>query len=207
MFICLCLSVQCKEERINLGFVMGMSSSITVKNYEKQRNFVKNVADTFSISMGKTETGVVTYNEEASLWIRFGQHKNNEEFKTAVDKIPYWGGQTRIERGLKMAADGLFGAIKQERANLSKILIVLINGDQSLDPKVISLDQAVLPLLQLGVRLLAVGIGSDVSRDELRLIVEKDEDIFTVDNFDELLAKSNQIARAACVDAPPSTRM
>ena len=202
MFICLCLSVQCKEERINLGFVMGMSSSITVKNYEKQQNFVKNVADTFSISMGKTETGVVTYNEEASLWIRFGQHKNNEEFKTAVDKIPYWGGQTRIERGLKMAADGLFGAIKQERANLSKILIVLTNGD----PKVTSLDQAILPLLQLGVRLLAVGIGSDVSRDELRLIVEKDEDIFTVDNFDELLAKSNQIARAACVDAPPSTR-
>lgn len=206
MFICLCLSVQCKEENINLAFVMGMSSSITVKNYEKQRNFVKNVADTFSVSMGKTEAGVVTYNEEASLWIRFGQHKNNEEFKTAVDKIPFWGGQTRIERGLKMAADGLFGVIKQERANLSKILIVLTNGDQSSDPKATSLDQAVLPLLKLGVRLLAVGIGSDVSRDELRLIVEKDEDIFTVDNFDELLAKSNQIARAACVDSPPSTR-
>ena len=206
MFISLCLSAECKEKNINLGFVMGMSSSITVKNYEKQRNFVKNVADTFSISMGKTETGVVTYNEEASLWIRFGQHKNNEEFKTAVDKIPYWGGQTRIERGLKMAADGLFGAIKQERANLSKILIVLTNGGQSSDPKATSLDQAVLPLLKLGVRLLAVGIRSDVSRDELRLIVEKDEDIFTVDNFDELLAKSNQIARAACVDSPPSTR-
>ena len=206
MFISLCLSAECKEKNINLGFVMGMSSSITVKNYEKQRNFVKNVADTFSVSMGKTEAGVVTYNEEASLWIRFGQHKNNEEFKTAVDKIPYWGGQTRIERGLKMAADGLFGAIKQERANLSKILIVLTNGGQSSDPKATSLDQAVLPLLKLGVRLLAVGIGSDVSRDELRLIVEKDEDIFTVDNFDELLAKSNQIARAACVDSPPSTR-
>lgn len=191
---------------MNLGFAMDMSSSITVKNYEKQRNFIKNVADTFSVSMGKTEAGVVTYNEEASLWIRFGQHKNNEEFKTAVDKIPYWGGQTRLDRGLKMAADGLFGAIKHERTNLSKILIVLTDGDQSSDSKATPLDQAVLPLLQLGVKVLAVGVGSDVSRDELRLIVEKEEDIFTMDDFDELLAKSNQIARAACEDALPSTR-
>ena len=178
-----------------------MSSSITVKNYQKERDFVKNVADTFSISEGKTEVGVVIYNNEASLWIRFGQHNNNEEFKAAVDKIPYWGGQTRIDNGLKMAAAGLFGAIKQARANLPKILIVLTDGKQSSDSRATPLEEAVSPLLQLGVKVLAVGVGSDVSHDELRLIVERDEDIFTVDNFDELLAKSHGIARFACEEA------
>ena len=178
-----------------------MSSSITVKNYQKERDFVKNVADKFSVTQGKTEAGVVTYNSEANLWIRFGQYNSNEEFKTAVDKIPYWGGQTRIDNGLKMAAAGLFGAVKQARANLPKVLIVLTDGQQSSDPRATPLEEAVLPLLQLGVKVLAVGVGSDVSRDELRSIVEKDEDVFTVDNFDDLLVKSHQIARTACEEA------
>lgn len=184
---------------------MDMSSSITVKNYQKERDFVKKVADTFTIAQGKTEAGVVAYNSEANLWISFGQYNSNEEFKTAVDKVPYWGGRTRIDNGLKMAAVGLFGSIKQARANLPKVLIVLTDGRQSSDPRATPLDEAVLPLLQLGVKVLAVGIGNDISRDELRLIVEKEQDIFTVDNFDDLLTKSHQIARTACEEARLST--
>lgn len=180
---------------------MDMSSSITAKNYQKERDFVKNVADAFSISPGKTEAGVVAYNSEASLWIRFGQHNSNEEFNTAVDKIPYWGGRTRIDEGLKMATVGLFGSITKARANLPKVLILLTDGRQSTDHRATPLNEAVLPLLQLGVKVLAVGVGNDVSRDELKLIVESDKDIFTVDDFDDLLAKSHQIARTACEEA------
>ena len=197
---------ECQEEHINLGFVMDMSSSITVKNYQKERDFVKNVADAFLISPGKTQAGVVAYNSEASLWISFGQHSNNEEFKAAVDKIPFWGGRTRIDNGLKMAAVGLFGAIKQARAHLPKVLIVLTDGSQSSDPRATPLDEAVLPLLQLGVKVLAVGVGNDISRDELKLIVEREQDIYTVDDFDDLLAKSQQIARTACKEARISFR-
>lgn len=180
---------------------MDMSSSITVKNFQKERDFVKNVADTFSIAQGKTEAGVVAYNSEASLWISFGQHNSNEEFKAAVDKVPYWGGSTRIDNGLKMAAVGLYGSIKKARTNLPKVLIVLTDGKQSSDPKATPLHEAVLPLLQLGVKVLAVGVGNDISRDELKLIVERDQDIFTVDDFDDLLVKSHQIARTACEEA------
>lgn len=205
-FICLFIQDECQEEHINLGFVMDMSSSITVKNYQKERDFVKNVADAFSISPGKTQAGVVTYNSEASLWISFGQHNNNEEFKAAVDKIPYWGGRTRIDNGLKMAVVGLFGAIKQARAHLPKVLIVLTDGRQSSDPRATPLDAAVLPLLQLGVKVLAVGIGNDISRDELKMIVESEQDIYTVDDFDDLLAKSHQIAHTACKEARLSFR-
>lgn len=193
--------VECKEDHINLGFVMDMSSSVREKNFKIERDFVKNVADAFSIAPGKTEAGVVAYNNEASLWVSFGQHGSNEEFKAAVDKIPFWGGQTRIDNGLKMAAAGLFGAMTTERANLPKVLIVLTDGKQSSDPRATPLEEAVLPLLQLGVKVLAVGIGDHVSRDELRLIVESEQDILTADDFDDLLAKSHRIARATCEEA------
>ena len=100
-----------------------------------------------------------------------------------------------------MAAVGLYGSIKKARTNLPKVLIVLTDGKQSSDPRATPLDEAVLPLLQLGVKVLAVGVGNDISRDELKLIVERDQDIFTVDDFDDLLVKSHQIARTACEEA------
>lgn len=177
---------------------MDMSSSITSKNYPKEKAFVKNVADTFSISPTKTDVGVVTYNRDAKLWIKFGQYSNNDGFKKAVDKIPYWGGSTRIDNGLKMASVELFDTLKGERAKLPNVLILLTDGKQNSDPRATPLEEAVLPLFQLGVKVFAVGVGDQISRDELRLIVEKDQDIFTVDDFDDLLAKSHQIARAAC---------
>ena len=196
---------QCKEY-INLAFVMDMSSSITSKNYPKEKDFVKNVADTFSISPTQTDVGVVTYNRDAKLWIRFGQYSNNDDFKKAVDKIPYWGGSTRIDNGLKMAFVELFDTIKGERAKLPKVLILLTDGKQNSDPRATPLEEAVLPLFQLGVKVFAVGVGDQISRDELRLIVEKDQDIFTVDDFDDLLAKSHQIARAACDEVKATER-
>ena len=183
---------------------MDMSSSITSKNYPKEKGFVKNVADTFSISSTKTDVGVVTYNQDAKLWISFGQYNNNDDFKKAVDQIPYWGGSTRIDNGLQMASVELFGTIKGERAKLPNVLILLTDGKQNSDPRATPLEEAVLPLFQLGVKVFAVGVGDQISRDQLRLIVEKDQDIFTLDDFDDLLAKSHQIARAACdeVKAP-----
>ena len=177
---------------------MDMSSSITSKNYPKEKDFVKKVADTFSISPTKTDVGVVTYNRDAKLWISFGQYNNNDDFKKAVDAIPYWGGSTRIDNGLEMAAVELFGTIKGERAKLPNVLILLTDGKQNSDPRATPLEDAVLPLFQLGVKVFAIGVGDQVSRDELRLIVEKDQDIFTVNDFDDLLAKSHQIARATC---------
>lgn len=188
---------ECKE-RINLAFVMDMSSSITAKNYPKQKDFIKRVADTFSISETQTDVGVITYNREAKLWISFGQYNNNNEFKDAVDKIPYWGGQTRIDNGLEMAAVSLFGELKGEREKLPNVLILLTDGQQSSDLKATPLEEAVVPLFQLGVKVFAVGVGDQFSRDELRLIVEKDRDIFTVNDFDDLLTKSHEIARTAC---------
>ena len=199
------MSAECKEY-INLAFVMDMSSSITSKNYPKEKDFVKKVADTFSISPTKTDVGVVTYNRDAKLWISFGQYNNNGDFKKAVDAIPYWGGSTRIDNGLEMAAVELFGTIKGERAKLPNVLILLTDGKQNSDPRATPLEDAVLPLFQLGVKMFAIGVGDQVSRDELRLIVEKDQDIFTVNDFDDLLAKSHQIARATCDEVKATER-
>lgn len=176
---------------------MDMSSSITAKNYPKEKDFVKNVADTFSISPTKTDVGVITYNRDAKLWINFGQSNNNEEFTQGVDNIPYWGGSTRIDNGLE-AAVKLFSDLKGERAKLPNVLILLTDGKQNSDPRATPLEEAVLPLFQLGVKIFAVGVGEQFSRDELRLIVEKDQDIFAVNDFDELLANSHKIARTAC---------
>ena len=177
---------------------MDMSTSITDKNFQKQRDFVKAVANTFTMGETETEVGVVTYNHGADLWISFGQYSDNDRFSQAVDKIPYWGGQTRVDTGMQMAKVGLFGAVKGVRIMLPKILVLLTDGRQSSDPSATPLKDAALPLFQLGVKILVVTIGKDVSRDQLRGVVERDQDIIAVDDFEDLLLRTRGIARTIC---------
>lgn len=56
------------------------------------------------------------------------------------------------------------------------------------DPKVAS-----EPFRKAGVQVLALGIGSSVEPDELRLMVEKDEDVLLAKNFELLLDGSSFI--------------
>lgn len=79
-----------------------------------------------------------------------------------------------IDNGFKMVVVGLFGVMIMECVNLFKVFIVFIDGKQFFDFRVILLEEVVLLLLQLGVKVLVVGIGDYVFRDELRLIVESE---------------------------------
>ena len=49
-----------------------------------------------------------------------------------------------------------------------------------------------------GVRVLAVGIGSGVDPDELRLVAESEEDVVVAADFADLLLKLGNITSQAC---------
>lgn len=51
---------------------MDMLSSIIFKNYLKEKVFVKDVVDMFLILLIKIDVGVVIYNWDVKLWIKFG---------------------------------------------------------------------------------------------------------------------------------------
>lgn len=172
---------------------MDSSESITDDDFNKEKNAIRAISDEFIISPQSTRAGVVVYSGKPHLSIHFDQYTTNAGFNQAVNDLPHMQSHTRLDMALRYAASDLYN--KRRVANPS-IAIVLTDGKQT--PGAESLATAVKPLRDLGVRVFAVGVGPRVSQSELRQIVERYDDIFTVDSFSQLIQEAKKITERAC---------
>ena len=173
------------------------------------KDFVKIVANSFVIGPGKAFMALIQYGTNATTAIRFTDYMNNADFNTAVDALPYLRGETRIDKALQLASSELTER-SGARAGVAKVLVLLTDGRQSRGPDGVDLRKAATPLLSAGVRVFAVGIGTEIDENELELIVDKTDDVIVVPSFDGLAARVRQLSIATCessgiTDNPYST--
>ena len=180
---------------MDVVFIIDSSTSIGRENYLKQKNFVKEVAKSFGLAPDQSQAAMVLYSDSASVQARFGQYATTEEFAKAVDALPYETGQTRIDIALNLTATDIF---PEARAGVPKLALLITDGRQTPANDAKGLREASEPLRKAGVRVLAVGIGSDVDRDELRLVTETDEDVVVTADFQDLMLKIGNLTSRAC---------
>lgn len=192
--------------RADIGFIMDASNSIGQQDFQKQKDFVNAMAAAFTFGSRQTAAGVITYSDQASLVIPLGSHFSSKEFQNSVNSIPYTLGRTRIDKALQKANTELFSVRGGARFHeLPQIMVILTDGRQTPDPDAIPLYEAVRPLQQKGVVVLAVGVGSRIDLNELRQLVQKDSDVFSASNFDDLLQKAYEISEKTCQDVKKKT--
>ena len=184
---------------------MDASESMTEQDFEKQKDFVTRVAESFHMAPKTTQFALVTYSSSAKLHIRFRDNMNQDRFNSMVKQLPFAAGGTRFDKALKLAAEDVFTAESGARPGVPKVMIILTDGRQSQDYDAIPLQEAVRPLHRFSVQVHAVAIGSQVNKVELRKLVQKEEDIFNIKDFDSLVNKSRQLARRTCgiITRPP----
>ena len=197
------LKVKCKE-RLHVGFLVDASGSIGPDDLRKELNFIKEIVDTLNVGTGQSQGALLSYSTDAQMEIRFGEHSTAIEFKRAVDRVRISNGRTRIDSALRLAATEMF-APNIVKPGLPKVAVILTDGRQTPDPGAVPLSQAIVPLRQLGVKVLVVGVGVEVNRDELKLLVEKEEDLYMAANFDELLQRAKEIAKKTCDVVKPNS--
>ena len=138
---------------------------------------------------------MVLFSDSASVQARFGQYATTEEFAKAVNALPYEEGQTRIDRALDLAATEIF---PEARAGVPKLALLITDGSQTPAADAKDLREASEPLRKAGVRVLAVGIGNDAVRDELRLVTVTDNNVVVVPTFRYLSLKIGSVSSRAC---------
>ena len=180
---------------MDLAFILDSSGSIGKTNYLKEKHFVKQLARSFGLAPGQSRAALVLYSSSASVQARFGQYQTLDEFDKAVDGLPYERGTTRIDLALEKAAQEIF---PQARQGVPKIAILITDGKQTQAADAKGLTDASEPLRKAGVRVLAVGIGSGVDPDELRLLTESDEDVVVTQNFADLLLQLGNLTSRSC---------
>lgn len=183
---------------LDIIFVLDSSRSMDVRQYVKQKEFVKKLAKLFNVGRGSRAAAII-YSDDPILSIDFDLFSSQEGFLDGVDKLPYIMQRTRIDKALKMASD----VLKDTRPGFPKAVIIMTDGRQTRDPGYTPLDVAAAPLHQAGARVLVVGIGPAISVDELGKMVKDDKtDIFTVKSFDGLVNATSAVAIKSCQGSP-----
>ena len=180
----------------SVGFILDSSGSLR-RQYGKEKEFVKQLAESLMISKLGTRAGVVTFSNEAQLSIRFDDFVNIKDFKKAVDDIPHFGSTTRIDKALLVAKNQL---MPEARQNDPKILILLTDGVQTKDQDAIDPSTIAQKLREMNIKLIVIGIGRNVDRSELTRIAGDSSNVFLAENFDVLKSDSfiSKISQLTC---------
>ncbi|XP_067022999.1 collagen alpha-4(VI) chain-like [Acropora muricata] len=185
---------------VDLAFIVDSSGSIGSKNYLKEKHFIKQLARSFGVAPGQSRAALVLYSNSASVKAGFDQYPTLEQFHKSVDDLPYEKGFTRIDLALQKANQEVF---PQARKGVPKIAILITDGKQTKTADSKGLREASEPLRRAGVRVLAVGVGSGVDSDELRLVTESDDDVVVAQSFPDLLVQIGNLTSRACELAEP----
>ena len=84
------------------------------------------------------------------------------------------------------------------RKDVHQIVMVITDGEQTQEDDTKDLKEVSKPLRKAGVQLLVLGVGKGVNPDELRLMVERDEDVSLARSFQDLVANINNLVKSTC---------
>jgi len=151
--------------------------------------------DEFDISESGTHVALVEYSTEASVQLRFneftGAQLNAVNVKRKIERLPHAQGFTYIDKALNLADMEILTEKGGMRANVSKILIVMTDGVQTVPegdartPGDVLLE-AVTPIKDKGVEVMSIGIGKSIVLVDLLTLASDDTGVFLAETFEAL---------------------
>ena len=183
---------------MDVAFLVDSSGSISFRNFRKVKNFVVELASKFDISPGGSRAAVVVYSTRATTRIRFTDHSTYGSFANAVQRLRHERGYTRIDLALQKAYLDVFGPRGKPRFLVPKIAFVLTDGEQTKAPKQKSLDEVSDLLKKRGVRIISIGIGKRVNKNQLTVIASSEKDVVIAESFDGLVSEVEPLFQSAC---------
>ena len=128
----------------------------------------------------------------ASLVASLDAFSSTNEFEEALSSLRYGRGRGDLSEALKIVQEKVF---PEARERVAKIAVVILDDKEDRNGR---WRDYVLSLRKAGVRVLLVGVGSQIDRDSLRTLVHSDGDVLIIDSFINLLKNSVGIAKSTC---------
>ena len=145
------------------------------------------------------KAAVIVFSRAASNVIPMGSETTPLSFALAVDDIPYDAGSTRIDLALRLAYDEYFSGKNADETQ--KLIILLTDGKQTKSPAYIPVEVTAELLRSKSARIIAVTIGENIDMTAMRTVTEREEDIFRMTEFNDLVANADIISKESCVNA------
>ena len=194
---------------VDLGFILDSSGSISKIEHDEEKDFLKQIASHFKISVNGSHEAVISFSANAELVIKLNEHKDQASFEAAVDRIPLTRGYTRIDKALRVAKDELFAESNGARKSVSKSLVILTDGSQTPVDGAEDPGEIADELRDEGVNIVVVGIGTQTDPIELDHLAGGAGKSYRAATF-ECLLKSDfieQVTTSTCPKKPNCTSL
>jgi len=178
---------QCTDPRCyaDFGFVVDVSGSVE-SHWDRERSFIKQLAQFIWISPDGGRASVVQFSREAQLMISFANHSSLSGFEIALDGLNHLGGITQIDKGLDVALDQQFQVTNGMRPDVTHTLVLITDGNQT--GKKFDYVEYRKKLNDRQIRVLVILVGNVNLNNKIRELVNKPSDIYLAKSYDDLIS-------------------
>ncbi|XP_029654105.2 matrilin-4, partial [Octopus sinensis] len=191
-------NILCKDDKLDIAFIIDTSRSIHAHEYDQQIEFVMKLVSIFNISPQNIRVAAISFGQEVVRDSAFGfsTHKTKEKVLAGIKGIVYrgrdMGDQTETGTAIAFARKNVFS---NTRPGVKRICVVLTDG-RSTDP--LQTKQEASYARKDGIKMIAVGIGNNVSMEELKAIASNGQLVFKIDSYELLPQFERHVMTQTC---------
>ncbi|KAK3083273.1 hypothetical protein FSP39_018154 [Pinctada imbricata] len=161
----------------DVGFLLDGSDSIDDRQWVKEKNFAANLVNNLDIGPNAIHAGAIVYSTMIGETINLTPFKPKALLKILLKRMKQPKVGTNTARAIEKMRE-MFRT--QGRINAPKVMIIVTDGRSRSPQQTIA--QASLAKAE-GIIVIAVGVGTQVFRDELRQIATNERKLFEVSDF------------------------
>ncbi|XP_076454604.1 uncharacterized protein LOC143289502 [Babylonia areolata] len=187
---------ECKD-KLDLVFILDSSGSVSVKDFERAKQFAAHVVDAMNVSQDATRIADIVYGTDVHIHFDFN---NITAVKSNLLNTTKFGGGTNTSGALDQARAILYDSTYGARENVKKVAVLVTDGmsNSFLDTK-----RAARLLKDQGTTVFAIGIGN-INRKELEAVASDPvcSHVFILDGFDKIYSIITEIQKSVCEANP-----
>lgn len=193
----------CQPTIADIVFVVDTSASQSESDFKKQLEFIISFIDRTVIGEYDFQVALITFSFTAKIEFFLDQYKDNVTMKEAIRNVKYRPGATNTDKGLE-AAMTVFNNVNTARGNngtvAKRYVFVLTDGMSTNRWRT---TEAAMQLKARVNKVVAIGIGNEVSHEELLTIASSGDHVssqyvFSVNNFNGLYSIVSQLVHKTC---------
>ncbi|MCI4374060.1 hypothetical protein PGIGA_G00001690 [Pangasianodon gigas] len=195
----------CTQEALaDIVFLVDSSWSIGSENFQKIRDFLLTLVNSFDVSPDKVQIGLVQYSNSPHTEFYLNSFETKQKILDYITTLSYKGGGTKTGLGLSFLLKQHFVKEAGSRAEdgVPQIAVVITDG-QSQD----NVEPHAQDLKRQGIILYAIGI-KDADMEQLKEIATKphEQHIYGVSDFTALQGISQSFIQVLCTKVEEATR-
>ncbi|KAB5586432.1 hypothetical protein PHYPO_G00001530 [Pangasianodon hypophthalmus] len=195
----------CKQEALaDIVFLVDGSQSIGTENFQKIRDFLFTLVNSFDVSPDKVRIGLVQYSDSPHTEFYLNSFETKQKILGYITTLSYQAGGTKTGLGLSFLLKQHFVKEAGSRAEegVPQIAVVITDG-KSQD----NVEPHAQDLKRQGIILYAIGI-KDADMEQLKEIATKphEQHIYNVSDFTALQGISQSFIQLLCTTVEEATR-